>query len=59
MILIRHRKIKMISDGKKLPKLLLFKMIIPKMKSFMQEHSSKDNTMNDGDFKKLQLSNIS
>ena len=60
MILIRHREIKMISDGNKINRLLLFILIIPKLKSFVKKISVKHKTMNESEtWKSFKLSNTS
>ena len=53
MILIRHREIKKISDGKKLLKLLLFETTILSLKSFMNRDTLKNDTMNESDLQRV------
>ena len=53
MILISQRGITMISDGKKLLKLLLYKMTNLIFTDFMKKYKLKKDSMNESDFKKI------
>ena len=54
-IIIRRRQIKKISDGKKLLKLLLFKMTILSFKYFKKKHKLKDASMKESDLQKFYI----
>ena len=53
MILIRYREIKMVSDGKKLLKLLLFKLTILSSKDFMKNYNLKNDTMDESEIQRV------
>ena len=53
IILLRHKEIKIISDGKKLLKLISYKMIVLILKPLLKKYDLKNDTMNESDLQRI------